>query len=220
MEVAIAGARGQVATRLIRRLAARGVGVIGLIRDPGQAGDLEGLGARPAVCDLEHASPEEIAGAIAGADAVVFAAGAGPGSGSARKLTMDRDGALKLLQAAQSAGVRRYLMISSIGAEAPPAGDDTFGVYLRAKAEADAAVQASDRDWTIIRPGGLTDDEGSGRVRLDLEPFRGRVPRDDVAAVLDALLQTERAAGVVLYVNSGPRTLEEELGTVTEHAGR
>jgi uncharacterized protein YbjT (DUF2867 family) len=216
MEVAIAGAGGKVATRLIRRLAARQVGVVGLIRNPDDAQDLAALGARPVVCDLERAEPAAIAQAIAGADAVVFAAGAGPGSGAERKLTIDRDGAIKLLRAAESAGVRRYLMVSSIGAEDPPRGAGTSSVYLRAKAEADAAVQASDLEWTIVRPGVLTDDEGTGHVRIDLNPFHGRVPRDDVAAVLDSLLHTGRSARLILYVNGGPGTLQESLQAAIE----
>ena len=121
------------------------------------------------------------------ADAVVFAAGAGPGSGAARKLTMDRDGAIKLLEATEKDSPR-YVMVSAVGAEDPPSGDDVFSVYLRAKADADAAVRESDRDWTIVRPGRLTDDPGTGRVRLQSTPFRGEIPRDDVAAVLDLVL--------------------------------
>jgi nucleoside-diphosphate-sugar epimerase len=166
------------------------------------------------VCDLERDGEHEIAAAIAGADAVVFAAGAGPGSGAERKLTMDRDGAIKLLNAAAAAGAERYVIISSVGAEQPPDGDDVFSVYLRAKAEADQAVQASDRDWTIVRPGGLTDDPGSGHVRIDTEPFRGQVTRDDVAAVLARVLHDPRAVGRLLYVNGGEDPIEDALERV------
>ena len=165
-------------------------------------------------CDLEHASVPEIASAIRGASAVVFAAGAGPGSGGERKLTMDRDGAVKLLDAAALVDVPRYLMLSSVGAENPPDGDDVFSVYLRAKAQADAALQASNREWTIVRPGGLTDDPGRGQVRIDTEPFRGEIPRDDVAAVLDILLQEPRAAHRILYINAGNAAIEEALEAV------
>jgi nucleoside-diphosphate-sugar epimerase len=209
--VAIAGAHGKIAMRLIGLLSGAGEEVVGLIRNPDHAADVSRQGASPVVCDLEHASVEELAEAIQGADAVVFAAGAGPGSGAARKLTMDRDGAIKLLDASTAAGVRRYLIVSSVGAEDPPAGDDVFNVYLRAKAEADKAVTASDRDWTVIRPGGLTDDPGTGRVRVDSAPFRGHVPRDDVAAVLAGLLADPRASGRVLYVNGGSEPIEEAL---------
>jgi uncharacterized protein YbjT (DUF2867 family) len=124
---------------------------------------------------------------------------------------VDRDGAIKLLEAATAVGVQRYVIVSSVGAEDPPAGEDVFSVYLRAKAEADAAVQGSDRDWTVVRPGGLTDDAGTGRVRVDSAPFRGRVPRDDVAAVLARLLADPRASRRVLYVNGGTEPIDEAL---------
>jgi uncharacterized protein YbjT (DUF2867 family) len=156
----------------------------------------------------------EVAAAITGASAAVFAAGAGPGSGAQRKLTMDRDGAIKLLEAAAEADVPRYVIISAVGAENPPDRDDVGSVYLQAKAQADEAVQASDREWTIVRPGGLTDEPGSGRVRIDLEPFRGEIPRDDVAAVLDAVLQEAHAAHRILYVNAGEVAVEQALQAV------
>jgi nucleoside-diphosphate-sugar epimerase len=211
MLVAIAGGHGKIAMRLTRRLVARGVDVASLIRSPEQAEDIRAIGGKPVVCDLEREAVGEVGEAVSGASAVVFAAGAGPGSGPERKLTMDREGAIKLLQAASSLEVPRYIIVSSLGAENPPAGADVFSVYLRAKAEADAAVQASDREWVIVRPGRLTDDPGSGRVRIEERPFRGQVPRDDVAAVLDALLRTERAARLILYVNSGEQAIEEAL---------
>jgi uncharacterized protein YbjT (DUF2867 family) len=211
MRVVIAGGHGKVATRLVRRLVARGVSVVSLIRDPEQAEDVRGLGAQPVVCDLERVTPAEVDDVLAGSDAVVFAAGAGPGSGRERKLTVDRDGAIKLLAAAASAGVSRYLMVSSVGAENPPDRDDVFSVYLRAKAEADAAVESSDRDWTIVRPGRLTDDPGSERVRIDTEPFGGEIPREDLAAILDALLEDARTARMILYVSAGEQTVAEAL---------
>ena len=151
---------------------------------------------------------------MTGATAVVFAAGAGAGSGPERKLTMDRDGAIKLLQAAVALDVPRYVMISAVGAEAPPDGDDVFSVYLRAKAEADAALQASDRAWTVVRPGRLTDEPGTGHVRIDLEPFRGEIPRADVAAVVDELLRPTIPAGQVLYVNAGDTSIAQALAAV------
>ncbi len=161
------------------------------------------------VCDLERVSVEEVAAAIDGSDAVVFAAGAGPGSGAERKVTMDRDGAIKLLRAATSSGVGRYVMVSGAGVENPPSGDEVFEVYLRAKAAADAAVEASELDWTILRPGGLTDDAGSGSVRIETTPFSGPVPRDDVAAVLAALLADGRTSGRILYLSSGSTPISE-----------
>jgi nucleoside-diphosphate-sugar epimerase len=215
MIVAIAGAHGGIATRLARLLADGGDNVIGLIRNPDHAAEVSGQGASPVVCDLEQASVEEIAQAIPGADAAIFAAGAGPGSGAERKLTLDRDGAIKFLQAATEAGVPRFVIISAIGAEAPLPGDDVFSVYLRAKAEADEAVQASDLQWTILRPGRLTDDPGAGRVRIESAPFQGRVPRDDVAAVLARLLHGDRFSRRVFYVNSGEDPIEQALERVS-----
>ena len=211
MLVAIAGAHGKIAMRLARVLADGGDDVIGLIRNPDHAADVSGQGASPVVCDLEQASLEDTADAIAGAEAAIFAAGAGPGSGAERKLTVDRDGAIKFLQATSEAGVPRFVIISAIGAEAPPPGDDVFSVYLRAKAEADAAVAASDRDWVIVRPGPLTDDPGTGRVRLDSTPFRGAVSREDVAEVLDAVLHEPRASHQILYLGGGEEPVAQAL---------
>jgi uncharacterized protein YbjT (DUF2867 family) len=105
-------------------------------------------------------------------------------------------------------------MVSGVGAENPPDGDAVFEVYLRAKAEADAAVVASDREWTIVRPGGLTDAPGSGRVRIDGTPFRGSVSRDDVASVIARLLADARSSRRVLYVNSGEQRIEQALDQV------
>lgn len=204
--------------RLGPLLVGQGDEVVGLIRNPAHASELEAVGAHPVVCDLETAPVEQIASAVAGADAVVFAAGAGAGSGAERKLTMDRDGAIKLLRA--TAQSQRYLMISAVGAEDPPDGDDVFSVYLRAKAQADAALMATERDWTIVRPGRLTDDSGTGRVRIGSSPFRGEIPREDVAAVLAELLRDQRASRRVLYLNSGPEPVEQALErTLTERPG-
>jgi nucleoside-diphosphate-sugar epimerase len=219
VNVAIAGAHGKIALRLARLLSAEGDRVIGLIRNPDHVADVTQAGASPVLCDLEQASVEEITGAIDGADAVVFAAGAGPGSGADRKLSMDRDGAIKLLRAATAAGAPRYLVVSSSGAENPPSGDEVVEVYLRAKAEADAAIAASDRDWTIVRPGGLTDDAGTGNVRIDAAPFRGSVPRDDVASVLARLLADSRSARRILYVNSGEQSIDQALDGVLDSSG-
>jgi uncharacterized protein YbjT (DUF2867 family) len=214
MDVVIAGGHGKVARRLARLLVERGDRVRGLIRNPSHADDLRSDGSEPVVCDLEAAGADEAVAAVEGADAVVFAAGAGPGSGAERKLTVDRDGALKLLEAARSAGVERYVIVSSVGAENPPDGDDVFSVYLQAKADADRAVAGSDRDWTIVRPGMLTDDPGTGRARIQTEPIRAHVARDDVAAVLGAVLHEPRSTRMTLYVVGGDEPIERALDVV------
>ena len=164
--VATGGAHGKIVLRLTRLLSADGDSVIGLIRAPDQATDVSDRGGSPVLCDLESASEEQIATAIKGADAAVFAAGAGGRGSAARTLTVDRDGAIKLLRAAANAGVPRYLIVSAGGAEDPPDRDDDLSIYLRAKADADAAVQSSDSEWTILRPGALTDDPDSRRLSV------------------------------------------------------
>jgi uncharacterized protein YbjT (DUF2867 family) len=216
MDVAIAGAHGQIARRLTRLLAARGDRIRGLIRNPAHADDVRADGAEPVLLDLETAGADQVAAAIDGADAVVFAAGAGPGSGAERKMTVDRDGAVALVRAADAAGVGRYVIVSSVGAEAPPDGDDVFSVYVRAKAEADQAVMAGDLDWTVVRPGPLTDAPGTGTVRLETEPFRDDVTRDDVARVIAATLAEPRSAGLILYVADGDVPVEDALAATLE----
>jgi nucleoside-diphosphate-sugar epimerase len=211
MDVVIAGGHGNIARRLAKLLVGRGDRVRGLIRKPEHADDLRADGSEPVHCDLETADVDELAEAVRGADAVVFAAGAGAGSGAERKWTIDRDGAIKLLEAARAEDVERYVIVSSVGAEDPPDGDDVFSVYLRAKAEADRALADSDRAWTIVRPGRLEDEQGTGRVRIDAEPFRGNVPRDDVAAVIAAVLHEARSAHRILYVGAGDVPIEEAL---------
>jgi uncharacterized protein YbjT (DUF2867 family) len=211
MDVAIAGGHGQIARRLARILVGRGDRVRGLIRNADQAADLRADGSEPVLCDLEAATADEVAAAIAGADAVVFAAGAGPGSGTQRKWSMDRDGAALLLDAAVAAGVARYLMVSAVGADDPPDGDEVFSAYLRAKAEADRTLIESDRAWTIVRPVRLTEDPGAGSISISPEPVAGEVSRDDVAAVLAATLADQRAERRILYVRSGSDPVAEAL---------
>jgi nucleoside-diphosphate-sugar epimerase len=220
MRVVIAGAHGQVARRLGRLLSARGDTVAGIVRDPGQRADLESDGVEPVVLDLERASVDQVADVVAGADAVVFAAGGGPGSGIARKDTVDRAAAVLLADAAVAAGVRRYLLVSSIGVEqvaggATPDGmDEVFVAYLRAKLAAEEHVLAA-RGLApmVVRPGGLTDEPGSGRVRLERTGDRGSVPRDDVAAVLAELLLHPKD-GVVVELLAGDTPITDAVAAL------
>ncbi|MEU7055116.1 SDR family oxidoreductase [Streptomyces sp. NPDC046197] len=204
MRIVIAGGHGQIALRLQRLLAARGDEVAGIIRRAEQGDDLREAGAEPLVLDLESASVEEVTEQLRGADAAVFAAGAGPGSGTARKETVDKQAAILFADAAVRAGVRRHLVVSSMGADANHEGDEVFDVYLRAKGEADDYVRSQEAlDWTILRPGSLTNDAGTGLVRLEAHTGRGTIPRDDVAAVLAELVDTPATAGLTLEVISG-----------------
>ncbi|HEY9329994.1 MAG TPA: SDR family oxidoreductase [Streptomyces sp.] len=204
MRIVIAGGHGQIALRLERLLAARGDETAGIIRNPQQSEDLRAVGAEPVVLDLESATVEEAAEVLRGADAAVFAAGAGPNSGTDRKDTVDRGAAVLFADAAQRAGVRRYVVVSSMGADPDHPGDEVFDVYLRAKGAADAYVRAQTAlDWTILRPGMLTNDAGTGQVLLAASTGRGPVPRDDVAAALAELLDTPATAGLTLELISG-----------------
>jgi uncharacterized protein YbjT (DUF2867 family) len=214
VRVAIAGGHGQIALRLARLLSTRGDEVVALIRNPDHADDVRQAGAEPAVVDLEHASEDDVAQAIAGADAVVFAAGAGPGSGSARKETMDYGGAVKLITAAKLAGVDRYVIVSSMGADPDTPGDDTFSVYQRAKGRADDAVRASGLDATVVRPGGLTNEPGTGRVTLGESLPRGNVPRDDVAAVLATALEVPNMIGRTVDLIAGETPVAEAVRAI------
>ena len=209
MRIVVAGAHGQVARRLGRLLSARGDSVVGLVRNPAHAADLTADGVEPVVLDLETAPVADVAADVSGADAVVFAAGAGPGSGAARKDTVDRGAAVLLADAAEAAAVTHYLLISSMGADlvadgATPDGvDEVFVAYLRAKLAAEEHVLAQDGlAPMVVRPGGLTDEPGTGRVRLERTTDRGSVPRDDVAAVLAELLAHPKD-GVVAELLAG-----------------
>lgn len=209
MDVAIAGGHGKIGMLLGAELGRRGERARGLIRDPGQADDLRREGIEPVLCDLEDADAAAVAAAVRGADAVVFAAGAGPGSGGERKRTMDLGGALKLIEAARAEGVGRYVMVSAMGAADPPAaGGEVFGEYLRAKADADRALVASGLDFTIVRPGRLSDEPGTGRVRVGESLERGEVPRADVAAVLAAVLGVPNAIGRTFDLVAGETPIE------------
>ncbi|MEU2334975.1 SDR family oxidoreductase [Streptomyces sp. NPDC006654] len=204
MRIVIAGGHGQIALRLERLLSARGDEVAGIIRKAEQGDELRAAGAEPVLLDLESASVEEVAAHLEGADAAVFAAGAGPGSGTARKETVDKDAAVLFADAAVRAGVRRFVIVSSMGADPQHKGDDVFDVYLRAKGAADAHVTRQDAlDWTVLRPGALTDEPGTGLVRLEAHTGRGSVPRDDVAAVLAELVDTSATAGLTLELIGG-----------------
>ncbi|WP_030903965.1 SDR family oxidoreductase [Streptomyces sp. NRRL F-5126] len=219
MRIVIAGGHGQIALRLERLLAARGDEVAGIIRKPEQAEDLRAAGAEAVVLDLESAPVDEVAGALEGADGVVFAAGAGPGSTVERKETVDKAAAVLLADAAERAGVRRYVIVSSMGADAGREGDEVFDAYLRAKGAADDAVRSRPAlDWTVLRPGMLKNDAGTGLVRLEEKTGRGPVPRDDVAAVLAELLRTPGAAGRTVELISGPTPVADAVAAIA--AGR
>lgn len=213
MDVAIAGGHGRIGLLLGAMLAERGDQVRGLIRNPAQGEDLRQAGIEPVVCDLE--GEDDVAAAVGGADAVVFAAGAGAGSGLERKQTMDRDGAIKLIEAAKADGIRRFLIVSSMGADSPPAeGGDVFGEYLRAKAEADRALAASGLAFTIIRPGRLTDEPPTGMVTIGSDFELREISRADVAATFAASLRVENTIGKTFELLAGSTPIEDALASL------
>jgi uncharacterized protein YbjT (DUF2867 family) len=218
VHVVIAGGHGKIALRLAALLAGRGDAVTGIVRNPDHRADLDTAGAATAVLDLESAGVDELAEHVRGADAVVFAAGAGPGSSVERKDTVDRAAAVLLADAARRAGVRRYLLVSSAGVDDPPAPDrgEVWAAYLRAKRAAEEAVTATDLEWTVLRPGRLTDGPGTGQVLLGPPPVaHGEVTRDDTAAALAALLDAPRTAGLVLELRGGDTDLLEAVARVS-----
>src|SRR5215207_914468 len=212
MDVLVAGGHGQIARHLLRLLAEHGHHGRGLIRNPEHAPDLEADGAVPVLCDLEHDDPLPHIGA---AEAIVFAAGAGPGSGPERKRTVDYEGAVKLIKAAEELGVRRYVIVSSMGAGDPASASEAMRPYQQAKHDADEALTRSSLDWTIVRPGRLTDAPGSGRVDLAPRLSRwGEVPREDVASVLVAMLEAENSLRGTYELLSGDVPVEEAVAAL------
>jgi uncharacterized protein YbjT (DUF2867 family) len=209
MEILVAGGHGQIAQRLLRLLAERGHRGRGMIRNPDHAPDLEALGAEPVLCDLESDDP---AAHLGGAQAIVFAAGAGPGSGPERKRTMDLGGAVKLIDAARTLGVARFVIVSSMGTADVEHATGPMQPYLQAKRDADDHLQASGLDWTIVRPGRLTNAPGAGMV--DAAPALGRygeITRDDTALVLAEVLEAPNTIGVAFEVLAGTTPAAEAV---------
>jgi uncharacterized protein YbjT (DUF2867 family) len=210
VNVVIVGGHGQIAMRLSKLLAARGDSPRGIIRKTEQADDLEAIGAEPIVLDIENV--DDISDALAGADAVVFAAGAGAGSGPARKRTVDFGGADKLVQGALAKEIRRYVIVSAIGANRPERWSDQMRPYYEAKAEADKVVAESGLDFTIVRPGRLTDDPGTGKVQVaERLEGGGEVTRDDVAAVIGEVLVADNTIGKSFDLLGGETLITEAV---------
>jgi len=218
MRVVIAGGHGKIALLLEHLLAERGDQAAGLIRNPAHVTDVRKAGGEAVICDLEAASADDVAMLLAGADAVVFAAGAGPGSGAARKDSVDRAGSVLMAEAAERAGVRRFVQVSSMGAGQPPrpGTGKVWAAYITAKTAAEADLRARDLDWTILRPGGLTDAPATGRIRLAPPPVpAGTVPRADVAAVIAALLDNPGTRHQTLELVGGNSPVATAVHTIS-----
>ncbi len=213
MRVVIAGGHGQIALRLTKLLAGDGHEVVGMVRNPDHEDDITAAGGQAAVMDLEQADVAAVAGVLAGADVAIFAAGAGPGSGAARKDTVDRGAAALFADASEQAGVRRHIQVGSINADRAESltDDEVFTVYLKAKWAAEEDLRRRDLDWTILRPGGLTNDPGTGLVRLADKIGNGKITRDDVALVLAGLCTTPASIGRTLELVAGQTPVTEAL---------
>ncbi|MFD6159705.1 SDR family oxidoreductase [Nocardia sp. NPDC060256] len=221
MRTVIAGGHGKIALLLAELLTRRGDQVVSLIRNPAHAADVTAAGAEPAVLDLEHADAADLLAAVRGSDAVVFAAGAGPGSTAERKYTVDRDGSVRLADTAERAGVRRFVQISTMGAGQPPApgSDDIWAAYLDAKTQAEDDLRKRALDWTILRPGRLVDTAGTGLVTLGTPPVpRGDISRADVAAVLAELLPATHTAGATLELVTGDTAIDRAVAALADGA--
>ncbi|MFC6010536.1 SDR family oxidoreductase [Nocardia lasii] len=217
MRIVIAGGHGKIALLLAQLLTRRGDQVHALIRDPAQAADIAATGGVPVIYDMERDTPAELAAAVAGSDAVVFAAGAGPGSGAARKYTVDLNGSVQLADAAEQAGVARFVQISTMGAgqTPPPDADEVWAAYLDAKTLAETDLTRRELDWTILRPGMLTDAAGNGLITLGPPPIpRASVPRADVAATLASVLVADNTIRRTLELVSGEQTIESAIADI------
>ena len=209
MEVLVAGGHGQIALRLLKLLADNGDHARGLIRNPDHAADLEAAGAVAVLCDLET---DDVREHIGSAQAIVFAAGAGPGSGPERKRTVDLGGALKLIDAAQELGVARYVIVSSMGTADVEHTPEAMRPYMQAKKDADDALMASGLDWTVVRPGRLTDAPGTGTIDASRGLGRsGEITRDDTALTLFETLRQPATIHVGFDVLEGPTPVAEAL---------
>lgn len=212
--VAIIGGHGQIALSLTGILHSRGDRVLSLVRNPEHSGEIEAAGGTPVVIDIENSGPREIADAIDGADSVVFAAGAGPGSSAERKVTVDLEGSVKSAEAATLARIPSFIQISFIGAELPtPEGTDpVFAAYWAAKREADRRLESTTLDWVIVKPGTLTNDPASGKGELGASLNRGaRTRRADVAELIAHVIDEPRSARHTIGIAEGQTDLREAL---------
>lgn len=220
--IAVVGAHGQVGQRLLNLIYNNGDEAVGIIRNRAHGEDIVRLGAEAAFVDIESATADELAAAFEGADAVVFSAGAGGGSGVERKRTVDLGGSVLTAEAARIAGVRRVIQVSAMGVD-QPVDDDATGdeaeqwrAYVEAKRDADAHLRETDLDWTIVRPGGLTADEGTGLVTLGEHVERGSIPREDVAALVLAAIADPRTIGLTFEAVSGETPISEAFSALVD----
>ncbi|MBV8788802.1 MAG: SDR family oxidoreductase [Mycobacterium sp.] len=210
--IIIVGGHGKVARQLARILTERGDEVSSVFRNPDHSDDVAATGAKPVVADIEQLDTDALVPLLAGHDAVVFSAGAGGGN-PARTYAVDRDAAIRVIDAAAQAGVKRFVMVSYFGA-GPDHGvpqDDPFFAYAEAKAAADTHLRDSDLKWTVLGPGRLTLDEPTGRIAIG--EAKGQVSRADVALVAAAALADDSTIGRTIEFNNGDTPIAEALAS-------
>ncbi|MBP3043276.1 SDR family oxidoreductase [Arthrobacter jiangjiafuii] len=215
--ITIIGGHGKVALHLARDLTANGHQVTSLFRNPQHTADVEATGATAVVADVENLSTEEIAQKLEGADAVVWSAGAGGGAPE-RTYAVDRDAAIRSIDAAVAAGARRYVMVSYFGA-GPEHGvpeDNGFYAYAEAKAAADEYLRHSGLDWTILGPSALTMDPGTGKIEIGAGIEGTQVSREDVALVAAAVLERPGTIGQTIQFNNGSVAIDTALDSFKE----
>jgi uncharacterized protein YbjT (DUF2867 family) len=213
--IVVLGGHGKVALHLARILTERGDQVTSVFRNPDHVADVATTGAHPVVADIESLDTAALADLVKGHDAVVFSAGAGGGN-PARTYAVDRDAAIRVIDAAGRAGVRRFVMVSYFGA-GPNHGvsqDNSFFAYAEAKAAADAHLRASDLDWTVLGPGRLTLAPATGRIAVGAGAAgKGEVSREDVALVAAAALSDDSTFRRTIDFNNGDLPIQEALAT-------
>ncbi|GAE93168.1 oxidoreductase ylbE [Gracilibacillus boraciitolerans JCM 21714] len=216
MKILVVGANGQVGKHLVNFIQKKeNMEARAMIRKEEQASYFKDLGAEVAVADLED-EIEKIAKAAEGVDAIVFTAGSGPKTGKDKTLMVDLDGAVKTIEAAKQANVKRYVMVSSFDTsrEAIQSAPDAFAPYIVAKHYADEWLRASDLDYTIVHPGGLTNNPGKNQVQLGEKVDRGEIPREDVARVIIAALENNATIGKAFKAVEGNAFVEDAIKSI------
>jgi uncharacterized protein YbjT (DUF2867 family) len=213
MRVAIVGGHGQIARRLHPLLVTAGHQPVALVRNERHRAELDAAGAEVRLLDIEKDDAAAFGRAFDGCEAVVFAAGGGPDGNKERKRTVDLEGSLKSIEGARLAGIRRFVQVSAIDVDRPVAADasEVWQAYVEAKRDADAALRGTDLDWTILRPGRLTDEGPTGLVALGPDVARASVPRADVAALLAAVLDSPSTIGQQWNLVSGDTPIADAI---------
>lgn len=212
MNVLVVGANGNTGKQIVNLLLENDHEVRAMVRAPEQAEEFSKMGAKPVIADLE----QDVNFAVEGCDAVIFAAGSGPDTGEEKTLSVDRDGAIKLIKACEQNAVNRFVMLSSIGADNPEEGPSKLQTYLKAKADADEKLKKSNLNYTIIRPGRLSDNEMTGKISADkkLDKKEGEISRADVASTIVASLLNENTYRKTFEILSGEQSIGVALATL------